>query len=399
MLGVTGGIAAYKAAELTRLLVTAGARVQVAMTVAATRFVAAKTFQALSGRPVAVDLWAEDSGHGMAHIQLARESDLVIIAPASADFMAKLAHGLADDMLSTLCLARSCPLWIAPAMNQQMWVHPATQRNALQLAEDGVTLLGPAAGEQACGEVGPGRMLAPEAICAAIVARFAASGAAQTVAHSSVPVLARQRVLITAGPTVEKLDPVRALTNLSSGKMGYAVAQAAIEAGALVTLISGPTCLTPPGAARFIAVESAAEMLQAVNRQVPTSDIFISVAAVADYRPLQMHINKLKKSEAALTLELVSTVDILTQVAHSSHPPFCAGFAAETERLAELGEAKRQRKRLPLLAVNSAQDALGSDYNELLLLDDDGSHPLPRADKLTLARQFIDHLARLYTGS
>lgn len=395
LLGVTGGIAAYKAAELTRLLAKAGARVQVAMTAAATQFVAAKTFQALSGRRVYTDLWDDADGDGMAHIALARECELTVVAPASADFMAKLAHGLADDMLSTLCLARSCPLLIAPAMNQQMWNHPATRRNARQLAADGVTLLGPAAGEQACGEVGPGRMLEPEAIFAAVVARYAASGQSQ---HAQ-PVLAQRRVLITAGPTLEKIDPVRALTNLSSGKMGYAVAQAAIEAGASVTLISGPTCLPLPATARLIAVESAADMLDAVNRQIAMCDIFISVAAVADYRPLQTHINKLKKTDAPLTLELVPTVDILAQVSHMPNPPFCVGFAAETERLPELGEAKRLRKRLPLLVVNRAQDALGSDDNEVLLLDDHGRHPLPKADKLTLARQLVNHIARLYDGA
>ena len=395
LLGVTGGIAAYKAAELTRLLAKAGARVQVAMTAAATQFVAAKTFQALSGRRVYTDLWDDADGDGMAHIALARECELAVVAPASADFMAKLAHGLADDMLSTLCLARSCPLLIAPAMNQQMWNHPATRRNARQLAADGVTLLGPAAGEQACGEVGLGRMLEPEAIFAAVVARYAASGQPQ---HAQ-PVLAQRRVLITAGPTLEKIDPVRALTNLSSGKMGYAVAQAAIEAGASVTLISGPTCLPLPAAARLIAVESAADMLDAVNRQIAMCDIFISVAAVADYRPLQTHINKLKKTDAPLTLELVPTVDILAQVSHMPNPPFCVGFAAETERLPELGEAKRLRKRLPLLVVNRAQDALGSNDNEVLLLDDHGRHPLPKADKLTLARQLVNHIARLYDGA
>ncbi len=395
LLGVTGGIAAYKAAELTRLLVKAGARVQVAMTAAATQFVAAKTFQALSGRRVYTDLWDDADGDGMAHIALVRECELAIVAPASADFMAKLAHGLADDMLSALCLARSCPLLIAPAMNQQMWNHPATRRNARQLAADGVTLLGPAAGEQACGEVGPGRMLEPEAIFAAIAARHAASGQPR----QAQSVLAQRRVLITAGPTLEKIDPVRALTNLSSGKMGYAVAQAAIEAGASVTLISGPTCLPLPAAARLIAVESAADMLDAVNRQIALCDIFISVAAVADYRPLQAHINKLKKTEAPLTLELVPTVDILAQVSHRPNPPFCVGFAAETERLPELGEAKRLRKRLPLLVVNRAQDALGSDDNEVLLLDDHGRHPLPNADKLTIARQLVNHIARLYDGA
>ena len=387
LLGVTGGIAAYKAAELTRLLIKAGARVQVVMTQAATQFVGAKTFQALSGQPVITDLWDDASENGMAHIQLSRESDLVVVAPATADFIARLAHGLAGDMLSTLCLARSCPLVLAPAMNRQMWAHPATQRNVRQMREDGVAVLGPAAGEQACGEVGEGRMLEPVDLYNTIVAQFTPA------------LLANQHVLITAGPTLEKLDPVRALTNMSSGKMGYAVAQAAIEAGATVTLISGPTCIAPPAAARVIHVESAAEMLQAVNQQVAAADIFISVAAVADYRPQQSHVNKLKKSDATLTLTLVPNVDILGQVAQLPNPPFCVGFAAETEQLLEYGEAKRQRKNLPLLAVNRAQDALGSDDNELILLDDNGMHPLARADKLTLARQLITHIADLYTRS
>jgi phosphopantothenoylcysteine decarboxylase / phosphopantothenate---cysteine ligase len=387
LLGVTGGIAAYKAAELTRLLIKAGARVQVAMTAAATQFVTAKTFQALSGQPVVTDLWEDDSANGMAHIQLSRDNDLVVVAPATADFIAKLTHGLAGDVLSALCLARNCPLLLAPAMNRQMWEHPATRRNIRQLAEDGVVLLGPAAGEQACGEVGEGRMLEPSDIYRAVVAHFVP------------PVLANKRVLITAGPTLEKLDPVRALTNLSSGKMGYAVAQAALESGAGVTLISGPTCLTPPAAAQVIRVESAAEMLQAVNQQVAAADIFISVAAVADYRPQQSHVNKVKKSDATLTLILEPNVDILGQVAQLPYPPFCVGFAAETERLLEHGETKRQRKHLPLLAVNRAQDALGSDDNELILLDDNGAHHLAKADKLTLARQLVAHLADLYTRS
>lgn len=387
LLGVTGGIAAYKAAELTRRLVKAGARVQVVMTAAATHFVTAKTFQALSGLPVITDLWDDASSNGMAHIQLTRDSDLVAVAPATADFIARLAHGLAGDVLSALCLARTCPLVLAPAMNRQMWEHPATRRNVRQLAEDGVVLLGPAAGEQACGEIGEGRMLEPADLYDAIVARFIP------------PLLANKRVLITAGPTLERLDPVRALTNLSSGKMGYAVARAALESGASVTLISGPSCLTPPPAAHVIHVESAAEMLQAVNRHVADADIFISVAAVADYRPQQSHVNKLKKTDATLTLTLVPNDDILGQVAQLPNPPFCVGFAAETEQLLEHGEAKRQRKHLPLLAVNCAQDALGSDDNELILLDDRGAHHLAKADKLTLARQLIAHLADLYTRS
>ena len=387
LLGVTGGIAAYKAAELTRLLVKAGAQVQVVMTAAATEFITAKTFQALSGRPVLTDLWADASRDGMAHIQLGRDYELVLIAPATANFIAKLAHGLADDLLSAICLARTCPLWVAPAMNQQMWQHPATRRNVLQLVQDGARLLGPASGEQACGEVGEGRLLAPAAICAALQAQVESGR------------LANLTVLITAGPTIERLDPVRALTNFSSGKMGYAVAQAVLEAGAKVILISGPTGLTPPAAAHLIMVESAAEMLAAVNQQIATTDIFISVAAVADYRPVQIRANKIKKSEAVLTLDLLPNVDILGYVAQLPKPPFCVGFAAETEHLLINGEAKRQRKKLPLLVVNDAQTALGSDDNELILLDDNGVHRLPRADKLSLARQLVDHLALLYSAA
>ncbi|MFA5172469.1 MAG: bifunctional phosphopantothenoylcysteine decarboxylase/phosphopantothenate--cysteine ligase CoaBC [Sulfuriferula sp.] len=382
LLGVTGGIAAYKAAELTRLLVKAGAHVQVVMTQAAMQFVGAQTFQALSGNPVITDMW-HDAANGMAHINLTREADLAIIAPASADFIAKLAHGQADDMLSTLCLARTCPLLVAPAMNQQMWENAATQRNIAQLAADGIRLLGPASGEQACGETGLGRMVEPADLFQAITAQFASR------------CLDGKRVLITAGPTVEKIDPVRAITNLSSGKMGYAMAQAAIDAGATVTLISGPSCLTPPAGASVIQVESASDMLAAVNQHVAETDIFISVAAVADYRPELTHTQKIKKSTAALTLNLTPNVDILTQVSQRAQPPFCVGFAAETENLIANGTAKRQRKHLPLLVVNRAQDALGSDNNEVILLDDQGAHPIALADKLSVARQIIQHLANL----
>ncbi|NOT17065.1 MAG: bifunctional phosphopantothenoylcysteine decarboxylase/phosphopantothenate--cysteine ligase CoaBC [Sulfuriferula sp.] len=383
LLGVTGGIAAYKAAELTRLLVKAGAQVRVVMTQAATQFVGAQTFQALSGKPVITDLW-HDADNGMAHINLSREADLAIVAPASADFIAKLALGLADDMLSTLCLARTCPLLVAPAMNKQMWDNAATQRNIAQLTTDGMVLIGPAYGEQACGEIGAGRMLEPADLCAAIVAHFAPR------------LLAGKCVLITAGPTIEKIDPVRAITNLSSGKMGYAVALAALEAGASVTLISGATCLTPPAGATIVNVVSAADMLNAVNQHVATADIFISVAAVADYRPELAHEQKIKKSSDTFTLNLIPNVDILTQVAQRPQPPFCVGFAAETENLIANGTAKRQRKNIPLLVVNRAQDALGSDSNEVTLLDDHGAHALARADKLSIARQIIQHLANLY---
>jgi len=385
LLGVTGGVAAYKAAELTRLLVKAGADVRVVMTEAATHFVTPLTFQALSGKPVLTQLWDVGADNGMAHIDFSRDVDALLIVPASADFIAKLVHGVADDLLSTLCLARACQLFVAPAMNRQMWDSPATRRNIAQLRADGVTLFGPASGAQACGETGPGRMLEP----AELLAQLAASLQPKS--------LAGKRVLVTAGPTVEALDPVRALTNLSSGKMGYAVAQAAQAAGAEVVLVSGPTCLTAPANVQLVAVRSAADMAAAVDGALGGVDIFISVAAVADYRPAQPSEQKLKKSDAPLTLTLLPNPDILADVASRADAPFCVGFAAESENLLVYGEAKRQRKQLPLIVVNRVQDALGSDENELWLLDDAGSYALPRADKLTLACQLIDHIANLYS--
>jgi len=385
LLGITGGVAAYKAAELTRLLVKAGADVRVIMSAAATQFVTPLTFQALSGKPVLTQLWDTDVDNGMAHIEFTRTVDAVLIAPASADFIAKLVHGLAQDLLSTLCLARACPLLVAPAMNRQMWENPATQRNIHQLRADGVALLGPATGEQACGETGPGRMWEPAELLAGLSAHF------------QPKLLAGLRVLVSAGPTLEMIDPVRALTNISSGKMGYAVARAAYEAGATVTLVSGHTCLEAPIGVTRLQVTSAEEMAQAVEGVAGGMDIFISVAAVADYRPAACTAQKIKKSEHPLTLELMPTEDILLRVANRAGAPFCVGFAAETDNLLAYGEAKRQRKHLPLLVVNRAPDALGSDENELLLLDDAGSHLLPKADKLTLARQLIAHIAGLYS--
>jgi len=379
ILGVTGGIAAYKAAELCRLLVKAGADVRVVMTAAAQQFVTPLTFQALSGKPVLTSLWDAASGDGMAHIHLSRDADLLLVAPASADFLAKLAHGRADDLLSTLCLARTCALAVAPAMNREMWAAAPTQRNLEQLRADGVSVLGPAAGEQACGETGLGRMLEPAEILAALPGLLGAGP------------LAGKRVLVTAGPTFEPIDPVRGLTNLSSGKMGYAVAQAAAEAGAAVCLVSGPTCLAAPAGVRRIDVQSAADMRAAVLRELP-SDVFIAVAAVADYRVDAAAAQKIKKSDAGLTLNLVPNPDILAEVAALPNPPFCVGFAAETECLAEHAEAKRLKKKLPLLVGNLAQDTLGQDAAELLLFDDQGQHPLPRADKLTQARALIRHL-------
>ncbi len=382
ILGVTGGIAAYKAAELCRLLSQAGAEVQVAMTAAAQQFITPLTFQALSGRPVLTSLWDAASGDGMAHIHLTRDADLLLVAPASADFIAKLAQGRADDLLSTLVLARTCKLAVAPAMNREMWAAAATQRNLGQLRADGVSVLGPAAGEQACGEVGLGRMLEPTEILAALPGLL------------GIGALAGKRVLITAGPTFEPIDPVRGLTNLSSGKMGYAVAQAAAEAGAEVCLVSGPTCLATPPGVRRIDVKSAADMRGAVLTELP-SDVFIAVAAVADYRVDVTAPQKIKKSADDLTLQLIANPDILAEVAALPDAPFCVGFAAETERLTEYAEAKRIRKKLPLLVGNLAQDTLGQDSAELVLFDDQGPHRLPRAEKLTQARHVINHLANL----
>ena len=385
VLGITGGIAAYKSAELLRLLTRRGLSVQVAMTEAACHFITPTTMQALSGRPVYKDQWDERAPNGMAHINLSREADAIVIAPASADFIARLANGLADDLLSTLCIARNCPLIIAPAMNREMWQNHAVQRNIARLIEDGVQVLGPDSGVQACGEEGIGRMLEPEQL-------------AQHIAASLQPKsLAGTKILITAGPTYEAIDAVRGITNRSSGKMGYAIAQAASEMGASVTLISGPTALpTPAGVAR-IDVQSAAQMFDAVTSQ--RSDIFISVAAVADYRVAQPSSQKIKKSGANLTLELVPNPDILAHVASLDNPPFCVGFAAESENLAEYAAQKRIAKKLPLLVGNIAQHAIGSDDNELILFDDRGAHPLPRADKLTLARLLMQHVEQRYRGA
>jgi phosphopantothenoylcysteine decarboxylase/phosphopantothenate--cysteine ligase len=381
VLGITGGVAAYKSAELVRLLVQDGLTVQVVMTDAAARFVTPATFQALSGRPVFTDLWDDRVANGMAHIDLSREADAILVAPASADFIAKLVHGNADDLLSTLCLARDCPLLVAPAMNRQMWENPATQRNAAQLAADGVTLLGPDAGDQACGEVGMGRMLEPEALHQALGAFFQAK------------VLSGRRVLVTAGPTQEAIDPVRVITNLSSGKMGYALAQACTEAGATVTMVSGPTSLSTPANVRRIDVGSAGQMLTAVEREIANNDVFIAVAAVADYTVAKPSATKHKKGNAPLSFELEPTIDILAKVAALPHPPFCVGFAAESENVEANAEAKRKRKKIPLLVANRAQDALGSDTNAVTLIDDAGRHPLPAAPKLDVARGIVAHLA------
>jgi phosphopantothenoylcysteine decarboxylase/phosphopantothenate--cysteine ligase len=308
----------------------------------------------------------------MAHIDLSRGADAIVVAPASADFVAKLAQGHADDLLSTLCLARDCPLLVAPAMNRQMWTNAATQRNVARLAADGVTVLGPDSGEQACGEVGAGRMLEPEAICAAVVAAL------------QPKVLAGRRVLLTTGPTFEAIDPVRGITNLSSGKMGYALAQAAAEAGAAVTLVSGPTALPTPAGVTRIDVTGAAEMAAAVDAQVANCDVFIGVAAVADYTPDRVAERKIKKDGAPLTITLKPTVDILATVAARPHPPFCVGFAAESHDVERHADEKRRRKRVPLLVANRAQDAFGADDNAVTLFDAAGAHPKTRGVRATI---------------
>ncbi len=382
VLGVTGGIAAYKSAELIRLLVKSGVTVDVVLTAAGAQFVTATTFQALSGRPVISDLWESGSADAMGHIALSRGADAILIAPGSADFIAKLAHGVADDLLSTLCLARDCPLLVAPAMNRQMWWNKATQRNVAQLVADGVIVLGPDTGELACKENGEGRMLEAEQLHAALFT------------FRQPKLLAGKRVLLTAGPTYEPIDPVRGITNLSSGKMGFALARAAAEAGADVTVVAGPSSEATPAGVTRIDVRSAAEMTDAVLAKVDNADIFIGVAAVGDYTPKAPQARKIKKSNEPLTLALQPTVDILATVAALPNAPFCVGFAAESHDVLTLAEEKRRRKKLPLLIANRAQDAMGGDTNEATLLDDEGAHPLPKMEKLELARQLIGEIAR-----
>jgi phosphopantothenoylcysteine decarboxylase/phosphopantothenate--cysteine ligase len=381
VLGVTGGIAAYKSAELVRLLVKNGVKVDVVLTAAGERFITATTFQALSGRPVLNDLWHSGADNAMGHIALSRGADAIVVAPASADFLSKLATGAADDLLSTLCLARECPLLVAPAMNVQMWSNAATQRNVAQLRYDGITVLGPESGELACNEFGAGRMLEAEELFAAIVA------------SRQPKLLAGKRVLLTAGPTFEAIDPVRGITNSSSGRMGIAVAQAAAEAGAHVTMVAGPiTLATPRGVAR-VDVQSAAQMAEAVLSRVDHADIFIAVAAVADYTPETVSERKVKKSDAPLKITLKPTVDILATVASLAKPPYCVGFAAESHDVVTQADEKRRRKKVPLLVANRAQDALGSDANEVTLLDDSGIYRLPRMGKLEVARRIVEEIA------
>ena len=384
VLGMTGGIACYKIAELVRRLTEQGAVIDVVMTEAATHFITPVTMQALSGRPVFVDAWDPRVPNNMAHIDLTRGADAVLIAPASTDFMAKLAHGLADDLLSTLCVARACPLLIAPAMNREMWSNPATQRNAAQLVADGITILGPASGEQACGETGSGRMLEPHELLADMIAFF------------QPKVLAGRHILLTAGPTSEPVDPVRVLTNRSSGKTGYAIARAAREAGARVTMISGATALTVPRGVTALQVMTARQMHDAVMASAMDADVFIGVAAVADWRVKNVSDHKIKTTSEGggqPHMEFEPNPDILAEVARLPNGPWCVGFAAETEKLAEHAEAKRLRKGIPLLVGNLAHKVMDADTTELVLFDEQGVHALPAAPKLDAARRLIAEIA------
>jgi phosphopantothenoylcysteine decarboxylase/phosphopantothenate--cysteine ligase len=383
LLGVTGGIAAYKVAELVRALARNNVEVQVAMTEAATKFVGPATFQALTGKPVVTDPWDASFASNMAHIELTRGVDAVLVAPASADFLAKLANGLADDLLSTTCLARNCPLLLAPAMNREMWDNPATQRNVLRLRADGIAILGPAEGDQACGEVGMGRMLEPADLLAALLAFLAPKR------------LSGKRVLVTAGPTFEAIDTVRGITNSSSGKMGYAIAEAARDQGAEVMLVSGPTALAAPAGLQRIDVTSAAEMFAQVRTALPGTDLFFSVAAVADYTPVTRSATKLKKTREPMTIELKPTEDILAWAAAQPGGPFCVGFAAESENLAEYAQAKRTRKNVPMMVANLVQDAIGKDENEVTIHDDQGTHALARAAKRVVAVKLLEHACAL----
>ena len=383
VLGVTGGVAAYKAAELVRLLVKAGAQVDVVLTQAGGEFIGAATFQALTGRPVWQSLWDGRMDNAMAHIDLTRGAAAVLVVPATAHFLARLAHGLADDLLTTLCLARDCPLLVAPAMNRQMWENPATQRNMMQLKNDGIKILGPASGEQACGEVGDGRMLEATELFDDLAAFL------------QTKTLAGKHVLLTAGPTFEPIDPVRGLTNSSSGKMGFALARACVEAGAEVTLIAGPVMLATPRGARRIDVQTAAQMREVALANLPGQDVFISVAAVADYRPTMMSLQKIKKGSDSFTLMLEPTTDILAEIAARPDAPLCVGFAAESHDLATYAESKRVSKKLALVVGNLVQDGLGTDTNRVILFDTSGAHPLPLADKTDVARGIVAHLATL----
>ena len=391
VLGLSGGIACYKAAELCRALVKAGATVQVVMTEAAAQFITPVTMQALSGRAVFTSQWDAREANNMAHINLSREADAILVAPASADFMAKLLHGRADELLSLMCLARPIervPLVIAPAMNREMWQHPATQRNVAQLRQDGAVVLDVGQGEQACGETGDGRMLEPDEILLDLIALFQPKR------------LAGKRVLITAGPTFEAIDPVRGITNLSSGKMGFAIARAAREAGADVTLVAGPVHQLTPRGVRRVDVRSALQMQSAVQAEVAANDVFIATAAVADWRAAQAADQKIKKDRSGQVpaLDFVENPDILAGVAASARAQsgalYCVGFAAESHDLHAHATAKRAKKNVPLLVGNIGPETFGRDDNALLLVDAQGTHALARADKLTLARQLVQEIAR-----
>lgn len=391
LLGVCGGIAAYKSAVLVRRLQDAGAEVRVVLTANAARFVTATTFQALSGHPVRSSLWDEAAEAAMGHIELARWADVVLVAPASADTLARLAHGLADDLLATLCLASEAPLVVAPAMNRQMWAHPATQANLGLLRQRGVQVLGPAAGSQACGETGAGRMLEPEQLVAALSA------------DGPVAQLSGLRVVVTAGPTHEDVDPVRFIGNRSSGRMGFAVAAEAVRAGAVVTLVAGPVALATPPGVRRVDVRSALQMRDAVDAALPGADLFIAAAAVADFRPAAVLGRKFHKGEGKLELELVENPDILAGVAAlpNGQRPFVVGFAAETEDLETRAEAKRRRKGADLIAANlvGADLAFDRDDNALLLLWDGGRAELPTAPKALIARQLLACVAERMVGA
>ncbi len=388
LLAMTGGIAGYKIAELTRLFVKVGATVQVMMTEGAEAFITAVTMQALSGRPVYTSQWDARPDNNMAHINLSRAADVMLVAPASADAIAALAQGRADDLVSLTALARrihECPLLVVPAMNREMWAHPATQRNVMQIKADGATVIGPANGDQACGEIGDGRMLEAQEIFDDVEAFLAPK------------TLVGKKLLVTAGPTFEPIDPVRGITNHSSGKMGFAIARAAAEAGAEVTLVAGPVHLATPRGVQRINVQSAQQMFDAVLPLAAHQHAFVATAAVADWRPAQTHEHKMKKAEGgatAPTIAMAENPDILAAVAKLPRPPYCVGFAAESEKLAEHADAKRRRKGIPLIVANLGPATFGRDDNALLLIDEQGQRELPRADKLSLARELIAELSK-----
>ncbi|MBL8524577.1 MAG: bifunctional phosphopantothenoylcysteine decarboxylase/phosphopantothenate--cysteine ligase CoaBC [Betaproteobacteria bacterium] len=388
VLGITGGIAAYKTAELTRLLKKAGIDVQVVMTDAATQFITPVTMQALSGNPVFVNAWDDRIANNMGHIELSRNADAILVAPATADFLAKLANGFANDLLSTLCIARqpTCPLLVAPAMNREMWENPATQRNVAQLITDGVVVLGPDAGDQACGDTGMGRMLEPDVLL----------GCLKEILMPASRILAGKRALVTAGPTFEPIDPVRGITNRSSGKMGYAIAEALKNAGADVVLVSGPTSLPPPSGVKNISIKTSSQMFDEVKANLKGVDLFFAVAAVADYTPATPKTQKIKKSTENMTIDLIPTVDILSWVASQNDAPFCVGFAAESENVVEYARKKREKKQIPMIVANSALEAIGSDSNRVTIIDEAGDHALTVAHKAEVARQIVSHAANLF---